>query len=655
MLKYRVNKRKFNKTKVNLSIENVSFVDFEKLIDEKDQPIEYDGDKVGKLMVTCECVDIDKIKEGSFINTVNTLYLNYGVTEMPYQEKYTFNIDYQVIGVNNDNRSFSFYIDKFYVLNCNQITTGNNNENNVYLFVDGLHYFDITDDIINENLEQEIPIYFKYVNVNGETVEETINFKYYTPSVLFTPYESFQTENQKKLYQLIFGTQLEEDILLNENIYVKRDEETLKLTQEQYDALEDNEKTFYIVLNNEKDGDFSGIEIYRDNFLFGEKTNYEFSFERPLVELNVPIVNTFETTLYQMDLLNEHFVEAEKKKAINRITDIEKDVYYPCISNEGQTSFTDAYNIKFNLHFREHRGDDWIVENEAMWNCVELDNNGKARIADGNLTRDNMSDLLTFLGFTNNDVHYQKNKLKKSFLRLLFFDSTNPANQNMLGYSTIFFNTGDLFAKYIRYIENEDYTAVNADKMEYGKYNPSPNKIGIRVDRESWDDETRLSSQLVVKNKNLSNATSEGFYLYIWKDNEMALPQDLFMKVEFNHAGYGRTVPFMMPYWDKRKWGNKEGIKTFQEILDDWNSEADQTLDRYNRVVWRYNGIQTDGHYGIRQYTKFSYIHLKYKYDKENDKHIYYLDPDTYGNIDFPKDESGNKYIEINLYEAKVE
>ena len=623
MLKYRVNKRKFNKTKVNLSIENVSFVDFEKLIDEEEQPIEYDGDKVGKLMVTCECVDIDKIKNGSFIDTINTVCLNYSVDGEPDLHNFIFDKKYQVNGVNKENKSFSFFIDKFFTLKPQKIEKFVNIENieedNIYFFFEDFHYFDANDNF--DTQKQEIPVYFKYFNKEGEFVTVIIKFRFLTPYILVTSYNDFNDEEERiKLFNIIFKT-----------------------TNEQ---TEENETV---------EGDLSGIEIYRDNFLFGEKSIYEFSFEKPLVELNVPIVNTFETTLYQMDLLNEHFVEAEKKKAINRITDIEKDVYYPCISNEGQTSFTDVYNIKFNLHFREHRGDDWIVENEAMWNCVELDNNGKARIADENLTRDNMSDLLTFLGFTNNDVHYQKNKLKKSFLRLLFFDSTNPANQNMLGYSTIFFNTGDLFAKYIRYIENEGYTAVNADKMKYGKYNPSPNKIGIRVDRESWDDETRLSSQLVVKNKNLSNASSEGFYLYIWKDNEMALPQDLFMKVEFNHAGYGRTIPFMMPYWDKRKWDNKEGIKTFQEILDDWNSEADQTLDRYNRVVWRYNGIQTDGHYGIRQYTKFSYIHLKYKYDKENDKHIYYLDPDTYGSIVFPKDESGNRYIEINLYEAKVE
>ena len=123
------------------------------------------------------------------------------------------------------------------------------------------------------------------------------------------------------------------------------------------------------------------------------------------------------------------------------------------------------------------------------------------------------------------------------------------------------------------------------------------------------------------------------------------------MKVEFNHAGYGRTIPFMMPYWDKQKWNNaKSGIKTFDEILKDWKDT--KKVDQSGNVSWQ-NG--TDGHYGMKQYMKFSYIHLKYKYDKDNDKHIYYLDPETYGDINFPTGKDGNKEIVINLYEAKVE
>ena len=620
MLEYRVNTKKFDKTKVELNIENISFVDLTNLVDEENEILEYDGFNKDKIMLICECKDIDKVNNGGFVKTENTLYLDYGVEQVPEITEYNFIKDYQISGVNKNNKSFSIYIDKYFTLNQDKIekiiyndTLGVEEGQNIFLHFNDYHYFDVND--------KEIPIYFNTFDENGELTVKTILFGYYSQKVLVGSIVNFQNADADFLFKNIFGI----------------------------DDIADNVDDF-----NEKyiEGDLSGIEIYRDNFLFGEKTNYTFSFERPIVNINVPIVNTFETNLTQMELLNEYFVETEKKKAINRITDIEKDVYYPCIPNNN--SFGDVYTIKFNLHFREHRGDDWLVENESFWNCIEQ-SDGRAKIINTTqnkqMTTDNRSDLLSFLGFTNEDVRFQKNKLKKSFLRLMYFDSTNPANQNMIGYSTIFFDTGDMFAKYIKYNEEKNYVAVNMNENQYGVYNISEEKTGIRVNRESFNEKTRLSSQFVVKSKNTSKASSEGFYLYIWKDNSTPLPQDLYMKVEFNHAGYGRTIPFMMPYWDSKKWSGKKGIKSFTEILEDWNDIKKQQLDQYGRIQWENN---TDGHYGIRQYTKFSYIHLKYRYDKETDKHIYYLDPDTYGNIKYPTGDDGNKYIEINLYEAKV-
>lgn len=624
MLEYRVNTKKFDKTKVELNIENISFVDLANLVDEENETLEYDGFNKDKIMLICECKDIDKVNNGGFVKTENTLYLDYGVEQVPEITEYNFIKDYQISGVNKNNKSFSIYIDKYFTLNQDKIekiiyndTLGVDESQNIFLHFNDYHYFDVND--------KKIPIYFNTFDENGELTVKTILFGYYSQKVLVGSTDNFRKADADFLFKNIFGIDIKVDDF--------------------------NEK--YI------EGDLSGIEIYRDNFLFGEKTNYTFSFERPIVNINVPIVNTFETNLIQMELLNEYFVETEKKKAINRITDIEKDVYYPCIPNNN--SFGDVYTIKFNLHFREHRGDDWLIENESFWNCIEqsFDENNKPKEGSAKIintpqkmTTDNRSDLLSFLGFTNEDVHFQKNKLKKSFLRLMYFDSTNPANQNMIGYSTIFFDTGDMFAKYIKYNEEKNYVAVNMNKNQYGVYNISEGKTGIRVNRESFNEKTRLSSQFVVKSKNTSKASSEGFYLYIWKDNSTPLPQDLYMKVEFNHAGYGRTIPFMMPYWDSKKWSGKKGIKSFTEILKDWNDIKKQQLDQYGRIQWENN---TDGHYGIRQYTKFSYIHLKYRYDKETDKHIYYLDPDTYGNIKYPTGDDGNKYIEINLYEAKVE
>ena len=691
MLDYRVNIKNINKTKVTLPVTSIQFMDFNEIYDETDvtdKKIDYNGINNDKIILTCECEDVDKLKNGSTINTVNTLILNYGT--------YTFNNEFQVNGVNEDNRSFSIISDKYYVLKPFSIIRNSDNgisdyfEGNteelkgIILYLNEPHYYDDTyflESIYTDGIDvkseddykklppevkekyytdtiQKIPIHFRYSNSEGVLKDVIVEFRYFSSDTLITTLSAFEKdEDTKELYNLLFNVEVGETV------------------------------------ESDISGNLSGIEILRENFLFTEFTNYYFEYERAVVNVPIPISNSFDTNLYQSDLLQEHFVEEEKRKAINKIVDLEKDVYYPVIKNNN--GFSDVYTLRFNLHFREHRGNNWLVDyvegwipkkqyyiddrvsyNGSIWRCIKnnkdqtvfsednfkkIENsfwngvkqeNGNISI-DEDITKDSVSDLLCFLDFSNDDIRYQKNKLKKSFLRLSFYDSMNPANQNMLGYSTIFLDSGNLFSKYVRYFETDGYKMIGYDKNNYGIYNiDSKPKKGNRVDREyGFDEEHRLSSQFVVKNKNTSTASSEGFYLYLWKDNESVLPQDLYMKVEFNHAGYGRTIPFMMPYWDKQKWNNKKsGIKTFNAILNDWKDT--KIVDSDGNVSWKNN---TDGHYGMRQYMKFSYIHLKYQYDKDNDKHIYYLDPETYGIIDFPKGKDGNKEIVINLYEAKVE
>ena len=691
MLDYRVNIKNINKTKVTLPVTSIQFMDFNEIYDETDvtdKKIDYNGINNDKIILTCECEDVDKLKNGSTINTVNTLILNYGT--------YTFNNEFNVNGVNEDNRSFSIISDKYYVLKPFSIIRNSDNgisdyfEGNteelkgIILYLNEPHYYDDTyflESIYTDGIDvkseddykklppevkekyytdtiQKIPIHFRYSNSEGVLKDVIVEFRYFSSDTLITTLSAFEKdEDTKELYNLLFNVEVGETV------------------------------------ESDISGNLSGIEILRENFLFTEFTNYYFEYERAVVNVPIPISNSFDTNLYQSDLLQEHFVEEEKRKAINKIVDLEKDVYYPVIKNNN--GFSDVYTLRFNLHFREHRGNNWLVDyvegwipkkqyyiddrvsyNGSIWRCIKnnkdqtvfsednfkkIENsfwngvkqeNGNISI-DEDITKDSVSDLLCFLDFSNDDIRYQKNKLKKSFLRLSFYDSMNPANQNMLGYSTIFLDSGNLFSKYVRYFETDGYKMIGYDKNNYGIYNiDSKPKKGNRVDREyGFDEEHRLSSQFVAKNKNTSTASSEGFYLYLWKDNESVLPQDLYMKVEFNHAGYGRTIPFMMPYWDKQKWNNKKsGIKTFNAILNDWKDT--KIVDSDGNVSWKNN---TDGHYGMRQYMKFSYIHLKYQYDKDNDKHIYYLDPETYGIIDFPKGKDGNKEIVINLYEAKVE
>lgn len=409
----------------------------------------------------------------------------------------------------------------------------------------------------------------------------------------------------------------------------------------------------------------TSIKVYRDTPFFNENSNFEIYLDNPLCNIQIPISSNFETDLMLGYGIQESFVDAEKKAAINSIVDMEKDAYVPVIWDSDAGSVLsktsgnnivngEVYSIDFNLHFRQHRGDDWLVNSGVYWNGV-IDVNGRLRFIDDYYSgvtffslsdKSSQSDLLTYLDFSNDDVRYQKNRLRRSFLRLMFYDSTNPGDQNLLYYSTIFFDSGDMFSKYIRRVSDTPYRAVVYDEDDEGNETINTTKsrtnlIGLKVDREPYGtlveglddddiDELRLSSRLTVEDKYDSISSSEGFYLYLWKDNDNGVtPTDLYMKVEFNHAGYGRTIPFMMPFYDEKVDG-QTGIKTFEEILTDWSND--------------------DTKYNVRKYLKYSYIHLKYRYDKVNKRHVYYLDDTFYGDgVRFE-----NNKITFNLYEAKI-
>lgn len=577
MYKYRINKREFNKSKTMLSVGNFEIIDFVDKIEDYDN---YNGDR---LLVSCECDNIDILNEGETIEVTNDLFLNYSVSENVQQEIYTFNNSYQLYALNKSEKTFSFFIDKKYTLDVEKITNlrvSEENgtitpEQNVFIYCNDKHYFDINDDIT---------LYFTYINDDGIYTTVGIEFNFFNDTILTTSYENFDNY----LFNLFF-------------------EENLPTSDEE---------------REEKEGTLKGCQVLRDNFLFTEKTDTTFWSNRSTVSIDIPFSSSFETNLYQMDLIKEKFVDKTKKEVINRIVDLERDVYYPSVYDVNYNYSHDIYTIKFNLHFREHRGDDWTVTNDTLWNGVEDNRINK------DITDDNVSDLLMFLGFNNEDVRYQRNKLKKSFLRLSYYDSPNPANQNLLMYSTIFVNSGELFSKYARYGEEEGYTLISFD--EDGKYVLSTDKKGIGVDKEydGFIEEKRLSSQFVVKDKNTSKSSSEGFYLYLWKEDETPIPQDIYMKVEFNHSGFGRTIPFMMPYSENSD--GEKSIKSFQNIVDDFTNPEQA--------------------YTMSDYLKYSYIHLKYAYDVENQKHRYFIDPHTYGTQVVSQD---NELI-INLYEAKI-
>ena len=431
--------------------------------------------------------------------------------------------------------------------------------------------------------------------------------------------------------------------------------------QEGKDVMrEDMEEYAALVMDTYVVAKLNNVDVYRYNIMFApdaEATELGVTLylRKHMTTISIPLSNMFSTDTYHEYAVKEKFVDVETKKAINDFVEMERDVYHPvCFKSENQTTGRLIYDkvreIRFNLHFRQHEGNEWLVDPDVYWNgtIVKDDTLQLMNPATSQLNGffsfseiDKQSDLLTYLDFTNNDIKYQKNVLKKSFLRLSFYDSMKPTDQNLLCYSTIFMNSGDLFGKYTRNFTKGDdggfqFTALSKEKDLNGDYPTRMGLTGIRVDREPIvttgtafkHDESaekyRLSSRFSVRDKYSSDSSSDGFYLYLWKDNDLGFyPTDIYMKVEFNHAGYGRVIPFMMPYDRERK-----RLKSFGDIVADWNGDG----------------------YGIREYLRYSYIHFKYRYDKKEKKHIYYLDTDQYGQLEL----NDGGVLNINLWEAKV-
>lgn len=627
MLKYRINKKEVINNSNIITVENVE--DYRTIEEEKNSEIDSVDDT---FICTFTCKSINSLNANKDAkNKIYTVH-NFSAiddegTEYPCNYTYEYEVEGDVINTNTN--TFSLELSKLFVLPTVSIGRVATYPNDV--------------DIDN-------PTYYMYV--------------YFQNSHLFNRYDNNGDETKIKLYFNCYTLNTIEFFPL-EMEYV-----TPFAVRYKWDELNDNLKALFEEDdkgNINPNGNIYNVEIYRENPLFGVYDNYIIYNNSPVCSINLPLGIKFRTDLQKEQLMTDYLTD-RRAKSINKINDMEKDVYHPVQwDNEKNEKENDIYQIIFNLHFREHRYDDWNAAPDSYWNGVIFDAGKKElKLMNGSeqeelgyfsynkddWDRSNQSDLLCYLNFTNEDIRYQKSKLKKSFLRLLFFDSMNPADQNLLAYSTVFIDSGALFSKYVRHFEGEGFSALN-----YNGDIVLPTSLdlnGIRINREPMVDgetyeefkdnleDVRLSSQFVIKDKYNSTTSSEGFYLYLWRDNDNGIiPSDLYMKVEFNHAGYGRTIPFMMPYEDKDG-DNKGKIKTFKEIVEDWSP-----IKKENENEDRYVG------YGIKRYLKYSYIHLKYQYDETDKRHVYYVDSDLYKGTDESIYGIDNT-MKFDLYEAKI-
>ena len=365
--------------------------------------------------------------------------------------------------------------------------------------------------------------------------------------------------------------------------------------------------------------------------------------EKDFFSIILPLYCDGETNLLQSVTIEEDFAKDIKSKVIPGVIDMEKVPFVPVLT--GAESIT-ANELEFNLHFRErdveyrlvdgttpemqakavqvstvpenptasdlrdkkyvfviNNGvkkyysleykEGWSITPDGGWNNIPV---GTARA----LVPSTVPDVVGLVNFTNEDIQYQRERVKKSFLRLSFYDSIDPLSQKLLYYSTIFLDSGELFGKFAR------NRAINKYFGVFDQYK------GIE---SNYDNEKYLGLRFSVKDWYNTDKSSEGFYLYLFNSEvSQAEPEkEVYLKVEFNHAGNGRTLVFSKP----------------------------------NYVNGGIAPIPMDDYY------EKTFIKLKIKYKEQGDsKYIYLVDENDSAAVII---DSENRKITLNLFEVLLE
>lgn len=415
------------------------------------------------------------------------------------------------------------------------------------------------------------------------------------------------------LYEVIENGVLGEDIknILNAKIRIFNDFNTIHISNclisVNVDGA-DNRRVIYIPYEgNEGYVDFlkNGL-VYSDDIrffhgsgdnsmVFGNELQHGTTINKINgdLEFEFNISEDFATNLFENELFS-NYCEDVKEKSINDIIDYERHQYTPMYysgknyEDINDDNINNIVKLSFNLNFRGRIYDEKIrnidgrvigydygswtnfSNGEYYWNS---DKNGK------------LTNYLTYLGFTDEDVFYQKEALKRSFLRLLFYDSKNIATQQLLFYSTIYFDTNSFSKKYLK-IKN----------VKVGKGSEKP-----------YIERFDICSELYCGNKYDDECSSDGFYLHLYDKMVFGnTTSKIYMKVEFNNAKTGVVVPFVWTkdgkYLVEQETGDNENTTIMyndvEKLLDDMYKEVylkyNFKTKKYNWIL-PYNGVVDNG------------------------------------------------------------
>ena len=148
----------------------------------------------------------------------------------------------------------------------------------------------------------------------------------------------------------------------------------------------------------------------------------------------------------------------------------------------------------------------------------------------------------------------------------------------------------------------------------------------------TFDEDRRLAATFSVKNRYETEESAEGFYLHIFKEYcEKLHEKTIYMKVEFNHAGQGRTINFVMPF--------KYNASGEPELMELDPSGGD--LEEFKKG------------YPMRELYEHLFIPINIVYDEKNKRYTYYL-PNGLAKNEGENGKEMESIMKFNLYELKI-
>ena len=186
-----------------------------------------------------------------------------------------------------------------------------------------------------------------------------------------------------------------------------------------------------------------------DSDMFDD-VNIELFENKFFISTIIPLSTNVEYKEIEKTEIAKQYVYDANVFSLPEIIDNEKRQFCPVIKKNGYYKM--AQELVFNLHFRERDdfsiGSAFKVDDQSIWNGFTFSNDDSSLRRKYSAKSDDLADELCDIGFTEDDIKYQKTKVKKTFIRLLFYSTNSILSRELLYYSTIFLDSNVLYQKY---------------------------------------------------------------------------------------------------------------------------------------------------------------------------------------------------------------